>query len=550
MRISTSVLVTALLFMPPALTAQEHQHEHGGTAPERLGTVSFPVSCNGGLQPQFTRAVALLHSFWYEQAEKAFRDVAAADPRCGMAWWGVAMSNYHQVWPSPYSPAELARGIAAAEKAKAIGAKTPREQGYIDAIAAFYKDADKVDIRTRAGAYEAAMERLTSRFPDDDEAAVFYGLALVAHGMSAATDKTYAFQKKAAGILNAFLAKHPDHPGIAHYLIHSFDYPALAPLALNAAYAYAKIAPSSPHALHMPSHIFVRLGMWQETIDSNIASADAAWAYSRHAHPGAAPFDALHAYDYLAYAWLQRGDDDKVKKLVEELSAIKALDVENFAGYYAMAAVPARFALERRRWSDAAALTVRPASFPWDRYGYAEALTHFARAVGSARAGDPTKARAGVERLVQLRQKLRDQKNDYWADQIDVQRRLAEGWIARAEGAGEKALALLREAADLEDSMDKSPVTPGSIVPAREMLGELLLEMNQPEKALEAYERSLKDSPNRLNGLSGAARAAELAGDRAKARAYYLQLAKLFDGKVGSTVSSGPESGRTSRPTS
>ena len=530
MTLPSSLLISALLLCPSALSAQDHQHEHGGTAPERLGTVSFPTSCSSDAQAKFTRAVALLHSFWYENAEKAFRDVAATDPQCGMAWWGVAMSNYHQVWPAPYSPAELARGMAAAEKAKAVGAKTPREQGYIDAIATFYRDGEKVETLTRARAYEAAMERLVSQFPDDDEAEIFYGLSLVAHGMSTPADKTYAYQKKAAGILNHLLAEHPDHPGIAHYLIHTFDYPALAPLALDAAYAYAKIAPSSPHALHMPSHIFVRLGMWQETIDSNIASAAAARAYAMSAHPGAASFDALHAYDYLAYAWLQRGEDAKVGQLVEELSAIKALDVENFAGYYALAAVPARFALERRRWPDAAALTVRPANFPWDRYAYAEALTWFARAVGAARGGDPARARKDVERLQELRRKLLEQKNTYWADQVDVQRRVAEGWIARAEGSDEKALTLLREAADLEDSMDKSPVTPGSIVPAREMLGDLLLETNQPEKALEAYERSLKDSPNRLNGLSGAARAAQLVGDRAKARAYYIQVARLFDG--------------------
>jgi tetratricopeptide (TPR) repeat protein len=528
MKLLWSVAVAALLFAPRALTAQMHQHEHSGAMPERLGTVSFPISCSPDAQPKFTRAVALLHSFWYEEAEKAFREAAAADPQCGMAWWGVAMSNYHQVWPSPYSPAELSRGMAAAEKAKSIGAKTPREQGYIDAIAAFYRDADKIDAVTRARAHEAAMEKLVSQFPGDDEAAIFYGLTLIAHGMSTPTDKTYTYQKKAAGILNGLLEKHPNHPGIAHYLIHSFDYPALAPLALGAAHAYAKIAPSSPHALHMPSHIFVRLGMWQEAIDSNIASANAAREHAMHAHPGTTAFDSLHADDYLAYAYLQRGEDDKVAKLVEELSSISALNIENFAGYYALAAVPARFALERRRWAEAAALTVRPTSFPWDRYSYAEALTHFASAVGAARSGDPVRARAEVERLQQLRQKLLDQKNGYWADQIDVQRRAAEGWIARAEGENDKAVTLLRGAADLEDSMDKSPVTPGPILPAREMLGELLLEMNQPEKALEAYERSLKDSPNRLNGLTGAARAAQLAGDREKARAYYVQVAKLM----------------------
>ena len=517
--------VMVILFLAHPLAAQVDQHEHHAAMPERLGTVSFPISCNANAQARFTRAVALLHSFWYEEAEKAFVETAKADPACGMAWWGAAMSNYHQVWPSPYSPAELTRGIAAAAKAESIGAKTAREKGYIGAMATFYRDADKVDIIPRARAYEAAMERLTTEFPGDDEAAIFYGLALVGHGMSAPADKTYAYQKKAAEIFDRLLVTHPDHPGIAHYLIHSFDYPSLAPLALNAAYAYAKIAPSSPHALHMPSHIFVRLGMWKETIDSNLSSANAAREHAALVHPGAMAFDTLHACDYLAYAYLQLGEDEKVRQVTDELSAVKALDVENFAGYYALAAVPARFALERRRWADAAALTVRPADLPWDRYPYAEALTWFARAIGAARGGDPVRARVDVERLKQLRQKL----NAYWANQIDVQVRAAEAWIARAEGRNDDAETQLHSAADLEDSTEKSPVTPGSILPAREMLGELLLEMNQPQKALDAYERSLKDSPNRLNGLSGAARAAQLAGDREKARAYYVKVAKLLE---------------------
>lgn len=528
MKILTAIATCILLATPRALIAQMDQHEHGAPAAERLGTVSFPISCRPDVQAKFTRAVALLHSFWYEAAEKAFSEIASIDPQCGMASWGAAMSNYHQVWPSPYSPAELARGITAAAKAASAGAKTEREKGYIDAIAIFYRDADKLDTVTRARLYEARMEQLTTQFPNDDEAAIFYGLALVSHGLSTPADKTYTYQKKAADIFNRLLEKHPDHPGIAHYLIHSFDYPALAPLALNAAYAYAKIAPSSPHALHMPSHIFVRLGMWQETIDSNISSANAAQDYTRKAHPGAMSADKLHAYDYLAYAWLQRGEYEKVRPLAEEVFAVKQLDSENFAGYYAIGAIPARFTLERHRWAEAAALTVRPASFPWDRYAYAEALTYFARSMGAARGGNVAQAREDVETLKQLRQKLLDQKNNYWANQVDIERQAAEAWIAHAEMRNDDALTLLTSAADLEDSLDKSPVTPGSILPAREMLGDLLLELNRPEKALEAFERSLKDSPNRLNGLSGAARAAQLAGDREKARTYSAQVAKLL----------------------
>jgi tetratricopeptide (TPR) repeat protein len=268
--------------------------------------------------------------------------------------------------------------------------------------------------------------------------------------------------------------------------------------------------------------------MWKETIDSNVSSANAAREHAARFHPGTMAFDALHASDYLTYAYLQIGEDEKIRQLTEELSTVKALDVENFAGYYALAAVPARFALERRRWADAAALQVRPTNFPWDRYPYAEAVTWFARAVGAARSGQPADARTDVERLTQLRQKLLDQKSPYWSNQVDIQIRAAEGWIARAEGRNDDAEASLRSAADLEDSTEKSPVTPGSILPSREMLGEFLLETNQPQKALDAYERSLKDSPNRLNGLSGAARAAQLIGDREKARTYYVSIAKLL----------------------
>ena len=498
-------LIFALLF---AAQMEHHDHSH---STERLGTVTFKTSCAPKTQAAFNRAVALLHSFAYDESEKAFRQIAADDPRCGMAWWGVAMSNYHQVWPSPYSPAELERGKDAVAKAKSVGAKTAREKAYIDAVAEIYND-------TRA--YEAKMEQLVAKYPDDDEAAIFYGLILINHGMALPTDKTYAWQNKAAAILNRLLPKHPDHPGIAHYIIHSFDYPALAPLALDAARAYAKIAPSSAHALHMPSHIFIRLGMWPEAIASNLDSERTAAPQSR---------DALHAEDYLTYAWLQRGEDDKARRTVEKVAAVTALGEENFAAYYAIAAVPARYALERRQWKDAAALQVRPANFPWNRYLYAEALTHFAKAVGGARSNDLATARTAVARLQEIRDKLTEAKNVYWAGQVDVQAKAGEAWIARAENRNDDAIRLMQSAADLEDSMDKSPVTPGAVLPSREMLGDLLLELGRPQDALVAYERSLKDSPNRLNGLSGAARAAELSGERAKAREYHTRVAKLLE---------------------
>ncbi len=525
MRNWLSALAILVLSALPLL-AQEHEHEHGSA--ERLGTIDFPVTCSPAAQSTFTRGVALLHSFWYEEAEKTFRHAAEIDPKCGMAWWGVAMCNYHQVWPTPYTSAELQRGIDAAAKAASIGAKSARERAYINAVTVLYKDAKKAEVQQRARAYEAAMQRLSTQFADDDEAAIFYALILINHGMAMPKDKTYAFQKQAAEILNRLLPRHPDHPGIAHYLIHSFDYPALAPLALNAANAYAKIAPSSPHALHMPSHIYVRLGMWKETIESNLASARAANDYAIANHPGSTAFDALHAYDYLTYAWLQRGEDEKVRGLVEQLRGVKKLDTENFAAFYALAAVPARYAIERRRWREAMALPLLDA-LPWSQYAYAESLTHFARALGAARLHETAKAMESIARLAQLHQTLLDQKNPYWAEQVEVQQQEAQAWLARAEERNGDARTLMQSAADLEDSMDKSPVTPGAIIPAREMLGELLLELNEPSAALGAFETSLKSAPNRLNGLAGAARAAQLEGEIGKAREYYAKIAQLLE---------------------
>ncbi len=509
----------------PAL-AQSHQHEHSD-AGERLGKVDFPISCSPDVQQKFNRAVATLHSFWYDEAEKTFREVATADPQCGMAWWGVAMSNYHPIWAPP-NAAELAKGVEAAKTAERLGAATERELAYIDAVATFYRDAERVDHQTRARAFQSAMERVSSRFPDDDEAAIFHALTLIARGMAQPTDKTYTYQKQAAEILNGNLPRREDHPGIAHYVIHSFDYPALAHLAVPAAKAYAKIAPDSAHALHMPSHIFVRLGMWQDTIESNLASAAAGRNQVMKTNPGAASWDALHAYDYLAYAYLQRGEDDKVARLLEEVRAVSSLDLDNFAGYYAIAAIPSRSALERRRWSEAAALNLQPSTLLWDRYAYAEAVIYFARAMGAARNGDVRRARQDVARLEELRQQLLGQQNSYWADQVEIQRLAAEGWIARAEKRNDEAVALLRSAADLEDATEKHPVTPGAVLPAREMLADLLLELYRPAEALAAYERAIKDSPNRLNGISGAARAAQLSGDRQKAREYFLKVSGLL----------------------
>jgi hypothetical protein len=521
-----SLAVLLLPLTPSAQEMDQHKHEMG----EKLGRVNFSVSCNSAAQQQFNRAVALLHSFWYEEAAKGFVEVTKTDPKCGMGYWGIAMSFYHPVWAAP-AAAELQTGSAAVQQANLVGARTPRERDYIATIETFYKDAEKFDHRTRALAYEKAMEQLHLRYPKDDEAAVFYALALL--GTALPTDKTYANQKRAGDILNQVLLSEPEHPGVAHYLIHSFDYPALAPMALAAARSYARIAPSSPHALHMPSHIFTRLGLWQESIDSNIASATAARNYVARMHPGAASFDQLHAMDYLAYAYLQTGQDRQAKAIVDEIYSIKKVDAPIFAAAYAFAAVPARYAFERHQWSEAAALKVHPADFPWNNFPYAEAMIYFARAIGSSRSGDTAGASKDIERLASIQQSLSDAKENYWATQVEIQRRAAAAWLAHAEGKNEEALSLMRSAADLEGSTEKHPVTPGAIVPARELLAELLIELREPQQALKEFEASLLVSPNRFNGLYGAARAAELSGAREKARTFYARLTTLGEHSDG-----------------
>lgn len=518
-------LFSSLLLLPFVfLTVIGQMHTHGHEPSEKLGKVSFAVPCSATAQKDFNRATALLHSFWYEEAEKAFAAIATREPNCAMASWGVAMSIYHPVW-APAAAAELQRGWAAVEKAKSAGAKTAREKDYIAAIESFYRDWDKLDHRTRALAYEKAMERVYLNYPKDREAAVFYALALL--GTAQTSDKTYANQKKAAELLNRVLALQPQHPGVTHYLIHSFDYPQLAPLALNAARTYASIAPSSPHALHMPSHIFTRLGLWQESIQSNLASAEAARKHVAITHPGAAAFDQLHAIDYLVYAYLQGAEDQKAKQIVDQANAFSRVDAEIFSAAYAFAAAPARYAVERRQWSEAARLELHPANFPWERFRFAEAITYFARALGSARSGDTVNAGKSVERLATLQKALVDAKDNYWAGQVEIQRRAAAAWLAHAEGKNDEAVALMRSAVDLEAATEKHPVTPGPIIPARELLGDLLMELNHPAEALREYEASLRDSPNRFNGLYGAARAAELSGNKKQASDYYAKIVAL-----------------------
>ncbi len=524
----TASLLAAFLCQAPSAVAQEmgpHKHDTS----EKLGQVNFNTSCTPQARRQFSRAVAWLHSFEYEEAEKAFDEVTATDPRCGMGHWGVAMSNYHPLWAPP-TAAELEKGLKAVEKARAAGARTARERDYIAAIEVFYKDSDKLDHRTRVLAYSEAMGRLYRRYPSDREAGVFYALTLVAKGAMAG-DKSYVNEKEAARILNGVLAREPRHPGVTHYLIHSYDYPALAHMALPAARTYAKLAPASAHAQHMPSHIFIRLGLWQEAIGSNLDARSSAKAFAVRNHLPGAWDEQLHTMDYLAYAYLQGAQDKKAWGVLDELNKIKSVEPQTFKVAYALAAIPARYALERRQWSEAAKLSLPQdalGSFPLQRFGWAEAHIHFARAVGAARTGDAASARAEVEKLAAIRQALVEVKGGYdWAKQVEIERQVAAAWLAYAEGKGEEALGLMRAVADLDDATDKHPVTPGAILPAREQLGELLLELKQPAAALQEYETSLRVAPNRFNGLYGAARAANLAADRKKAKTYYGKLLTL-----------------------
>jgi hypothetical protein len=488
-----------------------------------LGQVRFPTSCAAPAQPVFERGVALLHSFWYEEALKTFSSVTATDPGCAIAYWGIAMSVYYPLWQPP-SEAMLARGRTALDKAATLTA-TPREKDYVAALATFYRDADKLDHRTRAVAYEKAMEQLAARYPEDREASVFYALALDA--TASPTDKTYANQLKAAVILEKAFAEQPNHPGVAHYIIHSYDVAPLATRSLTAARSYSKIAPAVPHALHMPSHIFTRLGLWQESIDSNLASTDAGRAYVAKQGGSHAWDQTLHAQDYLAYAYLQGGRDAAARRVVEEVAEYRKAEPESLAAAYALVAVPARYALERRSWTEAAALTMPSMTFPWARYPWAEAIIAYTHSLGAAHTGNVAAAEKDVERLAALRDALTQAKNPYWADQVEVQRRAAAAFVARAKGNTSEALTLLRSAADLESTMDKHPVTPAAVVPTRELMGDLLLELNRPADAFKEFESTLVSEPNRFRSLYGAARAAERAGDAARARTLYTNVVSL-----------------------
>ena len=518
----------ALLLVSALLLSQQAHQEHGDHS-EKLGNVGFETSCSPAAHAIFLRGVAWLHSFEYEQAESSFNQAAAADTSCGIAHWGAAMSLYHPLWAPP-SSAELERGRAAVARAQGAPVRTQREKDYVEAIATFYGDSHTLDHKTRALAYNRAMKALHDRYPGDREAAIFYALSQTAAG-TLDTDPTFAREKDAAAILNAVLEAEPDHPGVAHYLIHSFDYPPLAELAVSAAKRYAGIAPDSAHAQHMPSHIFTRLGMWDESIASNLKSEAAARELMRRKNFTGGSREELHAMDYLAYAYLQTGQDTKARQVFTKLSAMQTVDEPIFSVAYAATAIPARLALERRQWREAASLELPNkvgTLVPMDNFKWAAAHMHFARAIGAARSGDLPSARLEVGKLAEIERKLIVPAGSYdWKAQVAIGRQVAAAWLAKAEGKNDEAITVMSGAADLDDALEKHPVTPGSILPAREQLGELLLELGRPAEALNAFEASLKRAPRRLGGLYGAARAAKLLGNDAKARQYYAELVEL-----------------------
>ncbi len=524
MKIACSVLLFIGMTLGGAVVARGHDAAEPG-AKEKLGTVRFATSCRPAVEKAFDRAMAMFHSFWFDPAATAFAAVAEADPSCGMAYWGIAMTRLGNPFGWPPAEKQLVAGRQALAKARDVGVTTQRERDYVAALGAFYDDAQRVDHRTRAVAFEQAMGRVAERYPDDVEAKVLHALLLDATALP--TDKTFSQQLKAGAILEAVVERHPDHPGAVHYLIHSYDYPPIAARGLAAARRYAAIAPSAPHALHMPAHIFTRLGYWDESIETNRLSADAARTELSAAQLGQGSYNALHAMDYMVYAYLQQGRDAKARALVDEMGAIATVDVEAFVTAYAFAASPARYALERGEWTAAARLTPHPPTLAWQKFPQAEAVSVFARSLGAARSGDPDRAREGIERLKALEAALAGARQLYWADQVGIQAEIASAWVRFGEGKRQEALDLMRKAADREDASDKHPVTPGPLAPARELLGEMLLEAGRPTEALVEFERSQQKEPNRLRGYYGAARTAELAGRPEVARANYARLLQL-----------------------
>ena len=497
--------------------------------PEKLGDVNFPVSCNAAAQQEFNRAMALFHSFWFDPAKASFNEVLKHDPECGMAYWGISIMSMGNPFTWPTNPNASKAGAPAAAEAARVGAKTERERDYIAALSVFFKDWEITEFRPRALAFEKAMGDVAARYPEDVEAQVLYALALNVTALP--TDKSFAKQYQAAAILEPLFKKYPNHPGVAHYLIHTYDYSELAEKGLPSARAYGAIAPSVPHALHMPSHIYSRVGLWPEMVEGNRASYTAAKGELKDTTLGIGAYDALHAMDYMVFGQLQQAQDKAAKQLVDEAGAIRKVNVENFVAAYAFAAMPARYALERGDWAQAAELTLTPPDLAWTKFPQAESILVFSRGLGKARTGDAAGASEDVGRLQVLKESLTTAKNAYWATQTDFQIKTVNAWIALAEGRNDEALQLMRAATEAEEASDKHPVTPGNVVPSRELLGEMLLALNQPQQAQAEFERSLKRDPNRFRGLYGAARAAEASGNAVAARRYYAELQELTVGR-------------------
>jgi tetratricopeptide (TPR) repeat protein len=531
-----------LVFVASLASFLALNHVKAATAPEPgdlrgVGKVTFPITCSPDVQPDFARGVALLHSFFYEEARRVFTSVAERDPKCAMAQWGIAMTWWHPIWTPP-TPDEMRAGKAAIERAMSMNAGSDRERGFITALNTYYNSADSssagpvgqschgpVGPRDRVIAYEKAMRQLRDKYPDDFEVQTFYAFAVLATGYATPNDTSLSKQLEAAGMLEKLWKQDSNHPGVVHYLIHSYDYPQLAQRGLSAAQSYDDIAPWVPHALHMPSHIFTRLGMWDESIEANRASAEASRAYAAMRHRDATEAEELHALDYMAYSYLQEARDAEAKKIVDLVAKVKKTNPElEFVAAYGLAAIPTRYAFERNDWAAAAALTIPNLPY-WSSFPFLEALIEYGHALGRAHTGDLDGARKAIARMQQLRDATKDPKFDYFKSHLDQQMQAASAWVAAAEGKKNDAIDMLRRAADSEDTLGKHPVSPGAFVPIREQLGTLLLEMGQPTQAQREFEAALKIYPGRFRGLYGAAQAAERAGDNEDASRYYTKLA-------------------------
>jgi tetratricopeptide (TPR) repeat protein len=509
--------IAALTALSSGASAHSDDAKADATRAE-LGRVLFETSCTPEAQRQFERALAMLHSFFFPETIKAFSAIPQTDPGCAIAYWGIAISQRPNPLVGPFDAATLQRGLDAVRKGIEVGPKTERERDWLLALEEYFKDHDKVDQDTRAKNYEKAMEALSRKYPDDAEAKIFHALAL----NETFDHKSMDNLVRAIAILEPLDKAYPDHPGITHYLIHSYDFPALADRGVPAADKYAKIAPAAPHAQHMPSHIYSMVGMWQASVSSNQRSVEVATEYTTKSGLDGVLAGVPHAFDFMEYAHLQLGQDAKAKAIVDEAADIRKVIGPQLAGATARAAVPARYVLERQDWKAAAALQPLGTGIP-----AAEAITHFARAMGAARSGDPPTAQADLAKLMEIRSALEKANQGYWAGQVEIQTLAAKAWISRAEGRREEALKLMRAAADLEDSSEKHVAMENRLYPMRELLGDMLIEEGQAGPALAEYEASMKNARERLRGFYGAARAADASGDKAKARAYYAELVRL-----------------------